>query len=130
MKERMSPVGEKMKFVAASINEVLEQAGVDIREFSVQYFPKCKDSDEGVEWTFVRQDGNGECYVDFTENGAEVIEHKLEDLGNQWPEEARIIFLKYEPQLAVLRQLLNMQNDVLKITKKIAKMVARNMMNC
>lgn len=122
-------VGSAMKAMAVHLNELLERAGADIREFRVEYTPKSKNSDEGIEWVFIRDDGDDERYVDFTENGASVIEHKLDDLGNLWPEGAREVFLKGEPQLAVLRQLLNTQNQVLKLTKKTAKKVLYNIVN-
>jgi hypothetical protein len=129
MIETTTAVGSVMKAMALYLNELLEREGVDIREFRVQYTPKSKDSEEGIEWVFLRDEADGELYVDFTENGASVIEHKLEDLGNLWPEAARKVFLKYEPQLALLRQLLNTQNQVLKLTKKTAKKVAYNIVN-
>lgn len=50
----------------------------------------------------------------------------LEDLGNLWGEAEKKIFLEFEPQLAVLRQLLNIQNRALKTTAKVAKKVAKN----
>lgn len=62
----------------------------------------------------MRDDGDSDCYVSFTENGASVIEHKIEDPSNLWPDGARA-FMKREPQLALLRQLLNTQNQVLKL---------------
>lgn len=65
----------------------------------------------------MRDDGDSDCYVSFTENGASVIEHKIEDPSNLWPVGARV-FMKREPQLALLRQLLNTQNQVLKLATR------------
>lgn len=103
MKEKISPVGRKMEAIVPYIIELLERAGVDTREFSVQYSPESKDSQEGIEWMHLRDDGDSDCYVSFTENGASVIEHKIEDPSNLWPDGARV-FMKREPQLALLRQ--------------------------
>ena len=126
MKEKTSPVGREMKAIVPYINELLQREGVDVREFSVRYFPKTKESDEGVEWMYLRDDGDGECYGCFTEDGASVVEHKLKDLGDLWPEGARAVFLRCEPQLALLRQLLNTQNQLMKLTKRSAKKVTYN----
>lgn len=129
MKEKTSPVGRKMKALVPHIIELLEREGVDTREFSIQYTPESKDIQEGIEWIYLRDDGDGECYICVTENGAAVIEHKIEDLGNHWPEGARKVFVQCEPQLALLRQLLNTQNQVLKLTNRTAKKVVYNIVN-
>jgi len=129
MKKTTTPVGKSMKGIAPYINELLERAGIDIREFRVEYSPKSKGSNEGIEWIYVGDDCDGERWITFTEDGASVIEHKLEDLGNHWPEGAREVFLQCEPQLALLRQLLNTQNQMLKLTKKTATKVAYNIVN-
>lgn len=112
-----SVIGKLMVLLAAMVMARLQSG--ETNWVSVEYHHSSDEWDEGIEWFYLSLDDEGEILTVTEANG--IFQHSIEMVGTFMTDHEKSIFQEFEPQFAVLRQLLKAEAQLIKFAEDIVQ---------